>query len=53
MLEKGVGDHRHQRMTVKALPGPTLEVVKTEFFFQLLVRLFAYPTSLDGGRQRA
>jgi hypothetical protein len=27
MLEEGVSDHRHERMTVKALPGPTLEVV--------------------------
>jgi hypothetical protein len=22
MLEEGVSDHRHERMTVKALPGP-------------------------------
>ena len=39
MLEEGVSDHRHERMTVKALPGPSLEVVKTEFFFHLLVSL--------------
>jgi hypothetical protein len=25
MLEKGMSDHRHQRMTVKALPGSQLE----------------------------
>ena len=37
MLEKGISDHRHQRMTVKALPGSSLEVIETEFFFQLLM----------------
>src|SRR5437660_8284176 len=26
ILEESVGDHRHERMTVKALPGSTLEV---------------------------
>jgi hypothetical protein len=34
MLEEGVSDHRHERMTVKALPRSSLEVVKTELFFQ-------------------
>ena len=53
MLEEGVSDHRHERMTVKALPGPSLEVVKTEFFFHLLVSLLANPTRLDGGCQGA
>ena len=33
MLEEGVGDHRHERMTVKALPGPALEVIEAEFLF--------------------
>src|ERR1700730_778268 len=48
MLEEGVSDHRHERMTVKALPGPSLEVVKTEFFFHLL----ADPTrALSGADQ--
>ena len=47
MLEEGVGDHRHKRMTVKDSPG--LEVVKTKFFFHLLVSLLANPTRLDGG----
>jgi hypothetical protein len=36
MLEEGVSDHRHKRMTVKALPGSSLEVIETEFFFHLL-----------------
>ena len=53
MLQEGVSDHRHKRMTVKALPGSSLEVVKTEFFFQLLVSLLANPTCLDGGCQGA
>ena len=53
MLEEGVSDHRHERMTVKALPGSSLEVIETEFFFQLLVGLLANPSRLDGGRQGA
>jgi len=53
MLEEGVGDHRHERMTVKALPGSALEVIETEFFFHLLMGLLADPSRLDGGRQRA
>ena len=40
-------------MTVKALPGPSLEVIETEFFFQLLVSLLANPSCLDGSRQGA
>src|SRR5437899_12590030 len=51
MLEEGVSDHRHERMTVKALPGSALEVIETEFFFQLLVSLLANPSRLDGGCQ--
>ena len=53
MLEEGICDHRHERMTVKALPGSSLEVIETEFFFQLLVSLLANPSRLDGGRQGA
>jgi len=49
MLEEGVSDHRHKRMSVKALPGSSLKVVKTKFFFHLLVSLLANPTRLDGG----
>ena len=40
-------------MAVQALPGPAFEVIETEFFFQLLVRLLANPSRLDGGRQGA
>ena len=53
MLEEGVRDHRHERMTVKTLPGSPFEVIETEFFFQLLVSLLANPSGLDGGRQGA
>src|SRR5215218_135256 len=53
MLEESVGDHRHERMTMQALPGSALEVIETEFFFQLLVSLLANPSCLDGGRQGA
>ena len=50
MLQEGVSDHRHQRMTVKAVPGPSLEVIKAEFFLHLLVSLLANPSRLYGGR---
>ena len=49
MLEESVSDHRHEGMTVQTLPGSSLEVVKTEFFFHLLVSLLANPSRLDGG----
>ena len=51
MLEEGVSNHRHERVTMKALPGSSLEVVEAEFFFQLLMGLFAYPSCFDGGGQ--
>jgi len=35
ILEEGVGDHRHERVTLKALPGAALEVIKAKLFFQL------------------
>jgi hypothetical protein len=40
MLEEGVSDHRHKRMTAKALPGSSLS-------------LLANPTRLDGVCQGA
>ena len=49
MLEEGVGDHGHERVTMEALPGSSLEVVKPEFLFQLLMGLFADPSSFDRG----
>src|SRR5215469_10080294 len=53
ILEESVGDHRHERVTMQALPGSAFEVIKTKFFFQLLVSLLANPSRLDGGRQVA
>ena len=50
MLKECVSDHRHERVTMKALPGSSLEAIKTEFFFDLLVSLLANPSRLDGGR---
>jgi hypothetical protein len=50
ILEKGVSDHHHERMTMHALPGSALEVIETEFFFHLLVSLLSNPSRLDGGR---
>src|SRR4030095_11186836 len=53
ILEESVGDHRHERMTMQTLPRSALEVIETEFFFQLLVSLFANPSRLDDARQGA
>jgi len=53
MLKEGVRDHGHERVSVKALPGSSLEVIETEFFFHLLVGLFANPSCLDDGSQSA
>lgn len=53
MLKEGVGDHCHQRMAVKALPGSAFEVIEAEFFFHLLVGLFANSSCLDDGSQSA
>ena len=53
MLKEGEGDHRHERMTVQALPGSPLEVVEAEFLFQLLMGLLTNPSRLDGGGQGA
>ena len=38
---------------MQAVPGSALEVIETEFFFQLLMSLLANPSRLDGGRQGA
>ena len=53
MLEEGECKHRHEGMTVKALPGSSLEVVEAEFLFQLLMGLLTNPSRLDGGGQGA
>ena len=53
MLEERVSNHRHQRMTMKAVPRPSLEVVETEFLLQLLMGLLANPSCLDRRSQAA
>ena len=53
MLEEGVSNHCHERVTVKAMPRSSFEVIKTEFFLQLLMRLFANPAGLDRSCQEA
>jgi len=49
MLEEGVSDHCHECVAMKSLPGSSLEVIKAEFLFQLLMGLFANPARLDRG----
>lgn len=51
-LQEGVGDHRHQGVSVQARPGPALEMVEPEFLLELLMRLFADPSGFDGGGER-
>jgi hypothetical protein len=36
MLEEGVGDHCHEDVAVKPLPGSSLEVIKPKLFLELL-----------------
>jgi integrase len=50
MLEEGVGDHRHERVPVQALPGSALEVIEAEFFFHLLMGQLLFAGRMEGGR---
>jgi hypothetical protein len=52
MLEEGVGDHRHQRVTMQASPRAAFEVVEAEFLFELLMGLLANPTRFDRRGER-
>ena len=52
-MQKGEGEHGHERMAVKTLPGSPFEVVEAKFLFQLLMSLLANPSRLDGGSQAA
>jgi hypothetical protein len=49
MLEEGVSDHCHERVTMEASPGSPFEVIETAFLFQLLMGLLADPSGLDSG----
>ena len=53
VLQEGEGEHRHECMAVKALPGSPFEVVEPKFLFQLLMGLLANPSSLDRRSQGA
>jgi hypothetical protein len=35
VLEECVSDHGHERMTVQALPGSSLEVIEPQFFLSI------------------
>ncbi len=52
MLEEGISDHRHERVTMKALPGSSLEVVEAEFLFQLLMAAKRLPISIHALQRR-
>lgn len=49
MLEECVSDHGHERVTMETLPGSSLEVIKPEFLFQLLMGLFTNLSGFDRG----
>ena len=53
MLEECISDHGHERMTMKTLPRPSLEMVEAELLLQLLVGLLTDPSRLDRGSQAA
>src|SRR5262249_10217721 len=43
----------HERMTMKTMPRPSLEVVEAELLLQLLMGLLTDPSRLDCGSQAA
>src|SRR5256886_14383140 len=53
MLEECISDHGHERMTMKTMPRPSLEVVEAELLLQLLMGLLTDPSRLDCGSQAA
>jgi hypothetical protein len=51
-LQVGVGDHRHERVTVQATPGSAFEVVEAEFFLispLMKSRFFSFASGLWRG----
>ena len=46
MLDECVCDHCHEGVTMKALPGSSLDVVEAELFFRLLMGLLTDPMLL-------
>lgn len=53
MLQSGEGDAGHQGVPVQPSPGSALEVAEVQLPLELLVRLLAHPTRLDGGDEGA
>ena len=51
-MEEGVGDHRHQRVSMQSRPGSTFEVVGPKLLRELLMGLFTDPPGLDRGSER-
>jgi hypothetical protein len=51
-LQEGVCDHGHEGVAMEAMPGAALEVIEAQLFLELLMRLFANPSRLDGGGER-
>ena len=49
MLEECISDHGHERVAMKTMPRPSLEVVEAELLLQLLVDLLTDPSRLDRG----
>jgi hypothetical protein len=50
-LQEGERDHAHEGVSVKALPGSPLEVIKAKLFLELLMGLLADPAGFDGAGQ--
>jgi len=50
-LEEGVGDHSHECVSVQAAPGAHLAVIEAASFLDLLMRLLADPSCLDGSAE--
>lgn len=53
VLQEGVCNHSHQGVTMKTLPRSPFEVIESKLLFQLLMRLLANPSCLDGRGQCA
>jgi hypothetical protein len=53
MLQIGTGGLAHHWVLVQPVPGQSLEVFKTELLLQLLMRLFAHPTTFNDSYQRS
>ena len=51
VLQEGIGNARHQRVSVQSCPGAPLEVAEAEFSLELLMGLLADPACFDGAHQ--